>query len=55
MPRSRPIDDGEALRAAMTEILAEAHANDIEIEGGWTLRTGTGTVPDLEVQVWEIE
>jgi len=39
----------------MTKLLKEAHCNDVEVEGGLTIRTPAQNCPDWEVQVWEIE
>jgi len=55
MSDPHPIDDVESLRSALTELLEEAECNDVEVEGGVTIRTTTSQHPDWEVQIWQIE
>lgn len=49
------IDDVESLRVALGELLKEAESNDVDIEGGLTIRESGNQHTDWEVQIWQIE
>jgi hypothetical protein len=53
-PPDDPIDTEAAFNEALRHLLAEAHANDVGVEGGWECRNG-GLVPDWDVVVSEVE
>lgn len=44
---------GDELNARLEELFRTAHANDVDVEGGWTCRNAPDN-PDWEVVVTEL-
>lgn len=44
----------DAFHEELQELVRRAHANDVDVEGGWACRNGDGH-PDWDVVVTEVE
>ncbi|RDI72632.1 hypothetical protein [Halopelagius longus] len=39
----------------LRSLLAEAHRNGVDIEGGWLVQSPSEEMPDWDIEIWQVE
>ena len=49
------IDSSDRFTAVLEAALADAHRNDIDVEGGWLIESSSSDVPNWDIEIWQTE
>jgi hypothetical protein len=47
------VDSSDRFTAVLEAALANAHRNDVDVEGGWLIESSSSDGPNWDIEIWQ--